>query len=191
MAAVLSAAGALAGLKPKRTIRFVLFNAEEQGLVGSKEYARAQAAQGVDIAAVFQMDMIGFREQGPVLSRNFEIHTGFPANAAIAERSLALGHLVHDVVEQVSPRLNPPQIYPNTPGGPDPASGRSDHSAFQQRGYAACVACEDFFVGPKTDSPAAQPNPNYHKDTDKQIDYEYAADIARAITAAAWSAANT
>jgi len=135
------------------------------------------------------MDMIGFRQQGAELSRNFEVHTGFPAAPAIEERSLALAQLVHDVVEQVSPRLNPPQIYPNTPGGPDPAAGRSDHSPFQQRGYAACVACEDFFVGPMPDSPPAQPNPNYHTNIDKQIDYEYAADIARAITAAALVAA--
>ena len=37
--------------KPKRTIRFVLFNAEEEGLVGSGEYAREQAALRAPIAA--------------------------------------------------------------------------------------------------------------------------------------------
>src|SRR5215510_4165040 len=42
-AAVLEAARALAksGLKPKRTIRFVLFSGEEEGLVGSKMYVDA------------------------------------------------------------------------------------------------------------------------------------------------------
>src|SRR5262249_34143912 len=42
-AAVLEAARALAklNLKPKRTIRFVLFTGEEQGLVGSKMYVQA------------------------------------------------------------------------------------------------------------------------------------------------------
>jgi len=40
---VLEAARALQklGLKPKRTIRFILFTGEEQGLVGSKEYVKA------------------------------------------------------------------------------------------------------------------------------------------------------
>jgi bacterial leucyl aminopeptidase len=189
IAAVLAAARALAGLQTKRSIRFVLFNAEEQGLVGSKAYARAQAADGVDIAAVFQMDMIGFRQQDAELSRNFEVHTGFPANPAIEERSLALAQLVYDVIEQVSPGLNLPQIFPDVPGGSDPADDRSDHSPFQQRGYAACVTCEDFFVGPQPDSPPAEPNPNYHTAADKQIDYDYAADIARAVTAAALLAA--
>jgi hypothetical protein len=190
IAAVLAAARALACLQLKRSVRFVLFNAEEQGLIGSKEYARAQAAQGVDIAAVFQMDMIGFRQQDADLSRDFEVHTGFPASPVVEERSLALAHLVHDVVEQVSPGLNPPQIFPDAPGDFDPAEGRSDHSPFQQRGYAACVTCEDFFVGPKPDSPEAEPNPNYHTGADKTIDYEYAAEIARAVAAAALTAAN-
>ena len=136
LAAVLAAASVLACLNTKRTIRFVLFNAEEQGLVGSKEYARAQAAEEVNIAAVFQMDMIGFREQGAELSRNFEVHSGFFAAAAVEERSLALAQLVHDVVEQVSPGLNSPQIFPINLGGFDPADERSDHFAFQERGYA-------------------------------------------------------
>jgi carboxypeptidase Q len=43
--AVLEAARTLAklALKPKRTIRFVLFSGEEEGLVGSKEYVKAHA----------------------------------------------------------------------------------------------------------------------------------------------------
>ena len=194
VAAVLAAAHAIADLdrfkKTKRSIRFVLFNAEEQGLVGSKEYAKAQAAQQVDIAAVFQMDMIGFRRQETDPSRNFEAHAGFAVAPAVEERSIALAQLVQTVVPQVSPNLNAPQIYPSVPGEHDPAAGRSDHAAFQQRGYAACVICEDFFVGPLPNSPLAQPNPNYHKNTDSRIDYEYAADIARAVTAAALIAAN-
>lgn len=190
IAAVLAAARALAGLQTKRSIRFVLFNAEEQGLVGSKAYARAQAAAGVNIAAVFQMDMIGFRQQDADLSRNFEVHTGFFSDAAVEASSLVLAHIVHDVVEQVSPGLNTPQIFPDVPGGFDPADDRSDHTPFQQRGYAACVTCEDFFVGPLPDSPEAEPNPNYHTELDTQIDYDYAADIARAVTAAALTAAN-
>jgi hypothetical protein len=189
VAAVLAAARVVAQIRPfkkiKRSIRFVLFNAEEQGLVGSKEYARAQAAQTANIAGVFQMDMIGFRRQEAQPARNFEIHAGFGVAPDVERRSLTLAQLVQQVVPQVSPSLNAPQIYPDAPGGPDPAAGRSDHSAFQERGYAACVMCEDFFAGPKPDSPPAQRNLDYHKDTDKQIDYEYAADIARAVAAAA------
>ncbi len=45
--AVLEAARTLAklNLKPKRTIRFILFTGEEQGLIGSKEYVKAHKSE--------------------------------------------------------------------------------------------------------------------------------------------------
>src|SRR5207248_2433790 len=56
----LSAAGRLA-----RTVRFVFFNAEEEGLVGSRIYARQQRAAEASIIAVLQMDMIAYHVSGP------------------------------------------------------------------------------------------------------------------------------
>ena len=55
---VLEAARALAqsGLKPKRTIRFILFSGEEQGLLGSRAYAAAHAAEADSIQAVLVLD---------------------------------------------------------------------------------------------------------------------------------------
>jgi carboxypeptidase Q len=55
---VLEAARAIAqsGLKPKRTIRFILFSGEEQGLMGSRAYAEAHAATADSIQAVLVLD---------------------------------------------------------------------------------------------------------------------------------------
>jgi hypothetical protein len=55
---VLDAARAIvqSGLKPKRTIRFVLFSGEEQGLLGSRAYAEAHAATADSIQAVLVLD---------------------------------------------------------------------------------------------------------------------------------------
>jgi carboxypeptidase Q len=55
---VLEAARTIAqsGLKPKRTIRFILFSGEEQGLIGSKAYAEAHAATADSIQAVLVLD---------------------------------------------------------------------------------------------------------------------------------------
>jgi carboxypeptidase Q len=55
---VLEAARAIArsGLKPKRTIRFILFSGEEQGLMGSRAYAEAHAARADSIQAVLVID---------------------------------------------------------------------------------------------------------------------------------------
>jgi hypothetical protein len=55
---VLEAARILArsGLKPKRTVRFILFSGEEQGLIGSRRYAAAHAAEADSVQAVLVID---------------------------------------------------------------------------------------------------------------------------------------
>ena len=168
---------------PKRTIRFVLFNAEEHGLVGSKAYARNQAALDAPIVAVYQMDMIGYNVKPP---RSFEVHVGYSPAPEVEARSLVLAERINRLAPKLSPDLELPQIYTQ----PDPAEGRSDHASFHDHGYAACITSEDFFAGPQPDSPTAEPNPNYHKDKDTFVDLEYAADIARVVAGAALITAN-
>src|ERR1700688_1060887 len=57
-AAVLGAAQALvrAGLRPARTLRFVLFTGEEEGLLGSRAYVRQHAAELSNMVATFALD---------------------------------------------------------------------------------------------------------------------------------------
>lgn len=173
---------------PKRTIRFVLFNAEEHGLVGSKAYARDQAALGAPIVAVFQMDMIGYNREPPA---TFEVHAGFLPSEDIQQGSLVLAERVGRAAATVSPGLPSPQIYVSrTAQERDPAEGRSDHASFHLVGYPACATTEDFFAGPGPDSGSAEPNPNYHLTSDTFVDPAYAADLARAVGAAAWLTAN-
>lgn len=190
IAGVLAAADAIAALDatlrvPRRTMRFVLFNAEEHGLVGSLAYARDQAVLGTPIVAVLQMDMIGY---DVLPERTFELHAGFTPSPAVQERSLALAQMIAELVPQVSPALPAPQIYP-AGGESDPAERRSDHYSFQLQGYPACLASEDLFAGPGSGAPPAEMNPKYHLPTDAVINAGYAADIARLVTAAAWVAA--
>jgi hypothetical protein len=188
---VLSAARTFMGLDealgiPRREIRFVLFNAEEHGLVGSRAYAREQAILAAKIVAVFQMDMIGY-DVNP--ARIFELHVGFTPSPSVQTRSARLANLISALVPQVTTGLPAPQLYPGAGGGGDPAESRSDHYSFQVEGYAACLASEDFFAGPGPAAPAPEPNPNYHMPADNAINTRYAADIARSVVAAAWVAA--
>lgn len=44
------------GLRPKRTIRFILFGGEEEGLIGSRAYAEQHAAEAGKIQAVLVLD---------------------------------------------------------------------------------------------------------------------------------------
>jgi carboxypeptidase Q len=57
-AVVLEAARALAqsGVRPRRTIRFILFSGEEEGLLGSRAYAAAHTAEADSIQAVLVLD---------------------------------------------------------------------------------------------------------------------------------------
>jgi len=192
LVAVLAVARTLVALgrkgAPKREIRLVLFNAEEHGLVGSKAYARDEAARGARIAGVFQLDMVGYNREPP---RTFEVHAGFLGSAEVQQRSGALAERIAAAALQVSPRLPEPQIYLSTSVQErDPAEGRSDHASFQLVGYSACAASEDFFAGPGPAS-GSEPNPDYHMSSDTFVDPEYAADIARAVGCAAWLTANS
>lgn len=47
---------ARSGVTPKRTIRFVLFTGEEEGLIGSRKYAETHAAETDSIQAVIVLD---------------------------------------------------------------------------------------------------------------------------------------
>jgi leucyl aminopeptidase len=167
-----------------RTVQFVLFNDEENGLVGSKAYARHMRARGVQVAGAFQLDMIGFNRVDP---RNWEIHVGFSPSPEIEASSRPLADLVARIASRVSPTLPSPQIFGS--GEEDPADQRSDHASLQEHGYPACLISEDFFIGPGPESSDWEANPNYHKHGDTFVDAVYAADIARSVGAAAWAVA--
>ena len=47
---------AQSGVKPKRTIRFILFTGEEEGLIGSRKYAEQHAGDADSIQAVIVLD---------------------------------------------------------------------------------------------------------------------------------------
>jgi hypothetical protein len=74
--AVLEAARALqklsATLKPRRTIRFVLFTGEEEGLVGSKKYVEAHKAELEKISAVLVHDTGTGRVQAIGMQGNYQ-----------------------------------------------------------------------------------------------------------------------
>ncbi|WP_371502121.1 M28 family metallopeptidase [Kitasatospora sp. NBC_00374] len=183
VAAVLATAECLhalvaAGRVPASSLRFVLFNAEEQGLVGSKFYARAAAAAGDGIAAVLQMDMIAGFQGG---TRTVEIHAGSAVPGPAEEASHALGGILGTAVAAVEPGLVVQQLT----GDEDPAAGRSDHASFHERGWAAVAVSENFF----DDTAPATGTRQYHRPgdtlTDRDHSTEYATSIARTVAAAA------
>jgi Peptidase family M28 len=168
------------------TVRFCFFNAEEAGLVGSKAYAAALKAQRAPVRAVYCLDMIGYNSD---TTRVFELHAGYP-DPAIRDLSVPLATSVAAAAATAGALL-PAQVYRGTGygGAPDRsvydgAINRSDHAAFQQQGWGAVLASEDFFVNLASE-PAADANPNYHTAADQTVDTSF----ARAITCAVGRAA--
>ncbi|HEV2777618.1 MAG TPA: M20/M25/M40 family metallo-hydrolase [Solirubrobacteraceae bacterium] len=187
MAAVLAIGRHAAALAAPthHTVRLCFFNAEESGLVGSRAYATSLKARGAQIAAVVCVDMIGFNSDS---LRTWEVHAGF-TDPAVRDLSLPLAQVVARAAEGLG-ALPPAQVYSGTTptGGTDPARfdgaiNRSDHASFQEQGYPAVLVSEDFFPNRPGD-PAADPNPNYHSNTDTVIDAAYGADITRAVSVA-------
>jgi carboxypeptidase Q len=77
VAAVLGAAKSIvaAGTKPDRTIRFVLFTGEEQGLLGSRAYTRAHQGELKDFVCVLILDW----GNGPITKFPVHGHTELAA----------------------------------------------------------------------------------------------------------------
>jgi len=74
-----------------RNIQFQFYAAEEAGLLGSQAIAQKYAADGVDVYAMLQFDMVGFVSNGrpPVLITDF---VSGPLTTCLRNISVQLGH---------------------------------------------------------------------------------------------------
>jgi photosystem II stability/assembly factor-like uncharacterized protein len=127
-AAVVDAARIFAGVNFERTVKFCLWNGEEQGLLGSAAYAEEAYARGDDIWGVFNFDMIAWDGNH---DGDADLHCGLMSS------SIALGEIVEGVITDYGLNLDPELI---TFG----SSGSSDHASFWDYDYAAMLGIEDF-----------------------------------------------
>jgi hypothetical protein len=121
--AVLAAARALqkVGVKPKRTIRFVLFTGEEQGLNGSRAYVKAHKDELPKISGVLVHDS----GTGKVLT------VGLMANYAVRE---TIDHALYPLAKAKDIGLVEPSL--RTEGG-------SDHVPFDEAGVPGFWCVQD------------------------------------------------
>lgn len=191
LAAVLAIAKQFTALRGclRHTVRFCFFNAEEQGLVGSKAYAAMLKAANAPVKAAVCLDMIGYNSD---VQRLFEVHAGY-TDASVRDASVPVAERIAHWAD-VQGRLAPAQVYKGTATSAAPPNGtnrdvvdgainRSDHAAFHQQGWPAVVVTEDFFANTAAE-PASDPNPNYHRTSDTTVDHAFAADIVCAVARA-------
>jgi Zn-dependent M28 family amino/carboxypeptidase len=162
--------------KPKRTLRFVFFNVEEPGLVGSRKYAAA-AKRAMDrpaeegkpqrrVVAMLSLEMLGYYcdEPGcqkspiPAIPGVWEPPTtgDFLAIATTASHNW-LGELIEREWKRAQPdfKLIRPSFIPDIPNTPADLL-RSDHAPFLFIGVPAAMIADT----------ANFRSPHYHQPTD-------------------------
>ncbi|MBI4928715.1 MAG: M20/M25/M40 family metallo-hydrolase [Anaerolineae bacterium] len=175
VAALLEAARIFRGATFERTLRLVWFTGEEQGLVGSRAYARE--ADLDNILAVYNLDMFGYDSDD---DRCLELHVGtLPA-------SQPLGACFMDSVQAYAPALKVDYINAYD-------MNFSDHAAFWEKDVGALEVLENFsYNSPRNGCEGLRDNsPYYHtsRDTMDKLDLPFGFAIVRASLAAAASSA--
>jgi Zn-dependent M28 family amino/carboxypeptidase len=118
----------------QRTVRFVFFTGEEQGMLGSNAYANAAYASGDNIVGVLQFDMLGWDNSGGPVVR---LHTRTASNPGHSADKV-IADLFVDVVSgyglssSISALLTADGL------------SASDHSSFWNKNYPAILAIEDY-----------------------------------------------
>ncbi|GBF87610.1 hypothetical protein Rsub_00321 [Raphidocelis subcapitata] len=172
VAAAMVIAKALAGKRLDWTVRFALFTGEEQGCLGSGEYAEAIAAAGALPDAVINVDMIAYNKEGTdstmsLFIRRPESGRGHSEDALLAAafvRAVEAAGLRSPAPGGIEPVVRPTGLL------------RSDHAPFWHAGVPAIFVSEGW---------GAEANPYYHtpKDTTGTLDGEYWLAITRAVAA--------
>jgi Zn-dependent M28 family amino/carboxypeptidase len=171
-----------AGVRPRRSVVFALWNGEERGLLGARAFAARQASGGLRVVANLNLDMIGRDEDIPAGAAQ-DLPGLAPTRASDNTNSLhvlgysrspELARLVREENEAIGLALKL-----TLDDGPEDLLRRSDQWAFLQRRIPALF----FFTGL---------HPDYHTpqdDVDK-INFTKMVKIVRLVYRVAWRAAN-
>lgn len=173
---------ALSSEKPKRSLLFAAWNAEESGLLGSRYYVQFPIFPLSKTAAVFQMDMIGRNEEIPDpknprffgLEKQTAAENTNSVNVLGYTRSNDLHNLVTSSNEHIGLELK--FRYDDSPAN---LLRRSDNWPFLLNGVPALF----FHTGL---------HPDYHQPTDtpEKINYPKLEKVVRLVFLSSWHAAN-
>ena len=154
----LSIMAALSSVDLKYTLRFIAFDQEELGLVGSKAYAKSLSNQNrEDILGVFNLEMTAYNKR-----RDGSFHVIDCDGKASSELTAAVIRAVNDLKLPLQRT--------------EACTDRSDHASFWDIGVPAVVISQNFFGG---DS-----NPCYHKKCDQvstALNFEYMSNITESV----------
>jgi len=124
-AAVVEAARVVAEYPFEKTIKFLCFSGEEQGLFGSGEYAGDARAAGDSIVGALNFDMIGYVNPVP---EDIDIVGDYQSEWLVDFTVDCAAAYVPSLLTRKS--INPNDVY-------------SDHASFWKAGYSSFLAIED------------------------------------------------
>ncbi len=152
---IVEAARIMAGYDFGRTVKFVCFSGEEQGLLGSTAYAQRERARHAQIVGVFNLDCVGWNDE------RLRIYS--------EPNSAWFGRIAWEMGGLYSARLrlqHYDEVLPNW----------SDHISFARAGFDAIVAIESFTPPP--------PQMHTTHDTMNHLDLPFISDVTRISIAA-------
>jgi hypothetical protein len=147
-----------------RTVRFIFFSGEEQGLYGSQAYVDSHSTSG--IVGVINMDMYGYDGDN---DQCFELHVGR------LSASDQIGQCFDEALPAYQPNLNLDYLQAN-------ALRDSDHAPFWDKQVGAVMVTENFSYQTQPGGCRGQDrNPYYHStgDTLQHMNLPYGFEIFR------------
>ncbi|MCX6610917.1 MAG: M20/M25/M40 family metallo-hydrolase, partial [Acidobacteria bacterium] len=113
-----------------KTIIFIAFSGEEQGLFGSRAYSKAAKEANRKIDAVFNSDIIGndYSGDGRRITDLVNVYSADPADSP----SRALARYVREMAERYVPAMKANPVFRN-----DRFGRGGDHTPFHDAGFAA------------------------------------------------------
>ncbi|MFD1062995.1 M28 family peptidase [Winogradskyella litorisediminis] len=167
--AVLEIARILSQYETENTIVYALWDQEEIGLRGSNFYAEQASANGDNIVAVINMDMMGYQNQ--TSNDNF-----FDIDLQDIGNSIQIKDDLLALQPTYAPNLNPIVVNPGTPF--------SDHKSFWDEDYGAVLVGESWETNDQT--------PHYHMSSDRlsTLDMPYYHEMVKLVAAYTATKAN-
>jgi Zn-dependent M28 family amino/carboxypeptidase len=168
VSAIIEMARVLANENLRHSIQFVFFSGEEQGLLGSKSYAKYIKENGMDLYRLVNLDMIGYPFFAPntvIIERDNNTNVKYNQVRENDNESIEFGEMMKDMTPAVGLQFHLDSIYD------------SDYEPFEAKGYVV--------IGAYDGSADSIKNPHYHSSSDipENIDWDYLTSVTKLVLA--------
>ena len=168
VSAIIEIARILANENLRHSVQFVFFSGEEQGLLGSKSYAKYIKENRMDLYRLINLDMIGYPFFAPntvIIERDNNINVKHNQVMKNDTESIEFGDMMKDMTSAVGLKFYLDSIYD------------SDYESFEAKGYVV--------IGAYDGSANPSKNPHYHSSSDlpENIDWDYLTSVTKLVLA--------